>query len=397
MDNNLKKHGIITSLLIFFLTSGLTVGSSFLFEKTKGELIQFGVLCAVMSFFIVFVFLYEFLSGHFEYDNGEHPYRFLIIYSVSLVLSLLFPFVDRGGWVFVSLSIALTLFSNVPLGLFSTAAFILFSTLLSPAGDIYTFAVYFFAALIGVMVFQNIDENFSVGLSIFITQLCMLVLETAGFILLENEELNAEQFVYPIVNIVINSIILFVVLKYFNEKVANRYRNKYLELNDQEYEALIKLKALSKDEYFRSIHTAYLTERIANACNANVFVAKNLAYYHRIKTAFGMSMSELNDFVNENGFPPEARKALLDFSDKNTELVSKEACIVYLSDRLISTLMLAFSKDKYAKIDYKELIDTLLDKPSVNEELENSDFSRRDFKLTREIMKKEVLYYDFLR
>lgn len=397
MEAVARKKAFITNLIIFFGTVLLTAGVCFLKGKSNGEMIQILVTTAFFAFFMTFVYGYEFNSDGLDYDNRERPYRFLLAYCCSLILSLLFPFIDRGGWLFVSLGIALALFSNSVVGICMVSELITVSTLLSQSPGLYTFLVYFMAAVISIVVFKNIDENFNVGGSIFISMTSLFVLEVAGFIFLENKEFSAEQFIYPIVNIVINSIIMFVVLKYFNEYVVNRFRNRYLELNDQENATLISLREKSEEEYWRSIHTAYLTERIANACGLNVDVAKNLAYYHRIKPAFSYSEEEMVDFVMKNHFPPEAAKTLLDFSDKSKPIIIKEAAVVYLSDKLMSTLMMIFKKNKKQVVDYKELIEALLMKQQIQDALEDSQLSRSDFNNVREIMLREVLYYDFLR
>ena len=397
MDTFEKKPLIISSLLIFFPTILVAVGASFLFKKSYGSILQIGIMTALFALFLTFSFLYEMLTGSFDYDNLEHPYRFLLVYAISLVLSALYPYFDVSGWMFVALGVAMSLFSNRFTGLFATAGLIMMSCLLSGQDLLMPFIVYFLSSAVAIMLFRSIDENFKVTFSIFLSMLTLLVFETAGFVFLKNEELNIEQFLMPVVNISINTIILFGILKYFNDNVANRYRNMYLELNDQEYEALIQLKEKSKEEYFRSIHTAYLTERIAGACECNVDVAKNLAYYHRIKKCFGYSQNDLKKFVKDNSFPPEAAKVLVEFSDRNTSLVRKESCIVYLSDKLIYSIMQVFAADKNAKVNYNELIDTMLNKKYIKEALADSDMTGRDMKNVREIMKKEILYYDFLR
>lgn len=392
-----KKKSIGCCLIIGLSTLILPLAASYFYGKTFGEMIQIGVLTLMCSFAVILIYGYSAATNSLDYDNLEHIFRFLFCYEISLVLSCLFPLMDRGGWAFVCFAIACSLFSNALTASASVITFILTSTLLCDNPDIKIIIVYTIACLISIVLFRDIDENFQVSSSIIVSMLSLFVLEIAGFIFLENETLSAEQFIMPIVNIVLNSIVLFWSLKYFNEKVANKYRNKYLELNDQEYKALQGLKDLSKEEYFRSIHTAYLVERMATACDCNVFVAKNCAYYHRFKKYFQLTDEAFEEFLTENEFPPDARTALIDFSDRSKKLIEKEACFVYVSDKLISTIMKIFEKDPNAPVDYTDLIDTLMDKPFVYDALSESKLSQKDLRTIREIMKREVLYYDFLR
>ncbi len=397
MNKEYNKTQIVTALTLFFTTTVLPMCLGLLKKMSVGEIIRIGVISGLFAIFAVFTVLYEYNIDAFDNDNKEHLYRFLCVYLIALLLSVLFCFMDRAGWPFVAVCVSLALFSNKLLGMFLSTGLMMITCMLSSSKDVMTLVVYTLASLTGIMIIRIVDEDYNVSVAIFITVLSQFILETAGFIFLENTELSLEQFILPFVNVAITTMLLFGVLKYYKENIANRYRNKYLELNDQEYSQLIRLKDKSRDEYFRSIHTAYLTERIAKACDCNVNLAKNLAYYHRIKKVFGYSQNDIKRFVVDNGFPPEAARLVVEFSDKNAPLIKKESSIVYLSDKLISSLMAIFKKDKKSEVDYNELIDTILDKQYVKDALEDSDLSRRDYKAIREIMKKETLYYDFLR
>ena len=394
--NNLSKKRTITGVLILFLSVVITLLMSFLYDKTWGEIIRNGVFSLAFSLGLIYFLLYSLKTDRLDYDNAEHPYRFLIVYMSGLLLTVLFPMIDKKGWIFLTIAISIALFSNTIIAFYVISSFIVLTVLLAGT-DIVAVAVYFLASFLGILLFQDIDKQFKVAASIFLSVLFLAILEIAGFVMLDNSKLDAEQFIMPIVNIAINSIAMFFCLKYFNTTVANRYRNKYLELNDQEYSALIELKNVSKEEYYRSIHTAYLAERMANKIGCDVDVTKNCAYYHRIKKAFNLSEKECEEFVVKNQFPPKASKQLLEFLDKNSRLVSKEACIVYISDKFISTIMSIFAKDKKAKIDYAALVDTLFEKNFIRETLSESDLTHKDFRSIKEIILKETLYYDFLR
>ena len=394
--NNLSKKRTITGVLILFLSVVITLLMSFLYDKTWGEIIRNGVFSLAFSLGLIYFLLYSLKTDRLDYDNAEHPYRFLVVYMSGLLLTVLFPMIDKKGWIFLTIAISIALFSNTIIAFYVISSFIVLTVLLAGT-DIVAVAVYFLASFLGILLFQDIDKQFKVTASIFLSVLFLAILEIAGFVMLDNSKLDAEQFIMPIVNIAINSIAMFFCLKYFNTTVANRYRNKYLELNDQEYSALIELKNVSKEEYYRSIHTAYLAERMANKIGCDVDVTKNCAYYHRIKKAFNLSEKECEEFVVKNQFPPKASKQLLEFLDKNSRLVSKEACIVYISDKFISTIMSIFAKDKKAKIDYAALVDTLFEKNFIRETLSESDLTHKDFRSIKEIILKETLYYDFFR
>lgn len=375
---------------------GFVALTSYLYRLNTGILIRNIVYMAIFGVGLLFVIIYSVLNQKLDQDNAEHPYRIILILSGGMILSAIFPYVDVKGWFFLGIAVSISLFSNSIIALYTISGLILFSLLLSGSSSYSAFFVYYISSALGILLFQKIDENFKVGFSLFTSAIILFLLETAGFILLENSELTAEQFVMPIVNIFINSVILFFSLKYYNEKIANRYRLKYLELNDQQYGALLRLKDQSIKEYYRSIHTAYLVERMAPSINCDYNLVKNMAYYHRFKSAFKLDDKACEQFVYENNFPPKAAEYLLDFY-KKTPIVTKEAALVYISDIYITSVMTIFEKDKKAQIDYSELIDTILKREVNSTILSQCDLSISDIYVIKETIVRERLYYDFLR
>jgi membrane-associated HD superfamily phosphohydrolase len=136
---------------------------------------------------------------------------------------------------------------------------------------------------------------------------------------------------------------------------------------------------------------------MAAAIGCDVNLVKNCAYYHRIKHAYSYSDEEFQGFLSSNQFPPEASALLTEYLAREGKPLSKEAGIVYISDKLIATLMSLFEKDKKIKIDYKELIETLIDKNMFKSNMADCDLSIKDYNAIKDILLKETLYYDFLR
>lgn len=394
-----KNHIIgITSFFIWILTVALFSIAAFIYGRERGEILQLVVFSAISVSGLVYTYIYGAAGRRFDYDNSDHPLRFFYLYLVSLLVSVIFPLMDEGAWAFVCIGVILSVFSEPFTGLASVSTLLLNTFILSGSKNTMSFIVYFSASLIAIMLFRHLDDNFSFASALLISMFSLFLFEICGFILLRNEEFSFEQFIVPIVNMVINGLILFGFLKFFNENVANKYRNKFLELNDQEYKVLAEMKEKNKKEYFRSIHTAYLVERMANTIeNCDVNVAKNCAYYHRIKKVFDYSIDECNAFALENEFPPAAREKLLEYYEKSDKLISKETSIVYISDTMISTLMKLFDQNSKIEVDYDKVIDSLFEKDYFISTLDDSELTRKDYRNIKEIMKKEKLYYDFLR
>ncbi len=393
----MKTKFVLSNCILFFSTILFVLLFSFIYGKTPGQIIQIMVFATVFSFVLVLSYIYAVKTDKLDYDNAEHPLRYMIAYCISLVFAMCFPLIDCKAWFFLSIGIVMGLLSSGLQGILSVSGLILLSVLLDEGtGDI-AFMIYFLAAFVGIILYQDIDENFKVTPYAIVSFGFLFLLETAGFVFLANEELSAEQFIMPIVNLCVNALVLFLSLKYFNEKIANKYRLRYLALNDQEYKALADLKDTSKEDYYRAIHTAYLVERIAGKIGCDVYVAKNCAYYHTIKKAYHMSRKECIFFVEKNEFPPRAREVFLEYCIDGSKLDSKEASIVYVADKFVSALMNIFRNDKTATVNYKDLYDTLISKDYIVKVIEDSQLTLKDLKDIRETVLKETLYYDFLR
>ena len=172
-----------------------------------------------------------------------------------------------------------------------------------------------------------------------------------------------------------------------------------MEINDPEFPLLVSLKEKDKDEYFRAIHTAYLAERIALGLSFNARAAKTCSYYHRIGAPEGkLKWDEIKHFYEENNFPTEAVELLHEYIEPAKGSVkSKESLAVMLSETVIASIMYLLKKDKDIKIDYDKLIDSVLDKKMKEGQLKDFDVTFREFDAIGKILKKEKLYYDFLR
>ena len=158
-----KKQSVIVGIALFFSTVILTTGAMFLYQKSYGDILSIGVLCVIFALFLTFSFYYELYHNNFDYDNSEHILRFLIVYEISLILSLLYPFSERSGWMFIALAVSMALFSNSIVSVFASTGLIGITTLLSGQQDVKTFIVHFLSSMIAIALFRSIDEYFKVS------------------------------------------------------------------------------------------------------------------------------------------------------------------------------------------------------------------------------------------
>ena len=396
-----KKEGPVKVLFgsIFFLTGILVTAFSILYGLKTEIIIRNGAVAFICGGIIVYMLAETSSRKLFSYDNGVKRDRFVIAYYMALILSLFLPLITIEAWPYVFIYLLLGLFSSNEIGLFSGSVLLMFSVLLEKEGSSAEFFMYFIAGTVVLTLLRDLTETTRIGFPIFISMAVLLVLIVGFDILFQNKTLSPSMFIVPFVNILICIILMMILLNIFGVYVIRKSNDRYMDINDTEYPLLVQLKEKNKDAYFRAIHVAYLAERIALDLGLNARAVKTMSYYGKIGTIDGTTKWEdVKHFYIENNFPEEAVQYLKEYieNDRKKQL-SKEAAVIYMSDTIIASIMYLFEKDKNTKINYDELIDKVFAHKIENRELYNYDISLYELDRMKALMKKEKLYYDFLR
>jgi membrane-associated HD superfamily phosphohydrolase len=160
----------------------------------------------------------------------------------------------------------------------------------------------------------------------------------------------------------------------------------------------VELRNKSKPEYFQAIHTAYLSDKIATKLGLDNKATKTCGYYHKIGTLRGgNSWEAIHEVCKEYRFPPAAVALLKEYTDRESNLISKEAIVVLFADALVASLLYLFSKDPKVKPDYDQIIDAVYENKLESGIIDKSMVTVGEIKIIRQMLKEEHLYYDFLR
>ena len=392
MEKNKKQT--IKRILFFglmFAASGVIAwGGSLLYGKNTEILIRNIVMILAGTGIVIFSYTLEEINHRFIYRNEGKYMRFAAMYLFSLAASVLLPYLPVTGWPFLVLFVLLGVFSDDVTGLAAGSVCLLLSVNL--AGSSFSvFWLYFISGAAGILVFSTLNEEFKVGLPMFISLAILMLCLTANVILLSQEPLSAAQFTIPGINLIVCCILLLVSLKIFSTAVIHRNREKYMEINDPEFPLLVQLKDMSKEEYYHAVHTAYLSDRIARRLGLDDAAAKACAYYHRI----GILKGE-NTWENVH-FPANTRKILKEYVDGSEKIVSKETIVVLFADTIVSSILYLLEKDPKAELDYEQIIDTVFRSKLETDELWENEISLAQIRAMQKIFVEEKLYYDFLR
>lgn len=329
-----------------------------------------------------------YLRGELDYDNNEHPFRFLLCVCIGLVVVFACGFLPVGGWPFLTVFVMLALFGNMSTGILASSVLLVIAVLVEGAA-INGFVLYFISGCFAITLFRQLENDFKIGIPLLLSMLCLLVCETANVVLLANARPDVEAFVIPVANVIISSILLVGCLKLFSSMVIYKYRERYLEINDTENPVLTELKANSREAYFLSIHTAYFCERIGKKLGLDTDVLKCAGYYHRIG-------EKLPEIMEEKQFPPQVKEILLEYQ-KQKSIKNKETAVLLCSDLVVASItqLVRISGDK--PVDYEAVIDALFKRLLEEGRFWNCNITMREFRVMQQTFREEKLYYDFLR
>ena len=395
-ENKKKELVYLVNSILVVITVLLVTAGGFLKHAGGAELLRNAILAGTGAFLTCFLFLSEKDRLSEKNASPARTSRFAISYGICLVVSLCCAFLPPAGWPFLVVFVMMSLFCGFLPGICGGISFLTFSVLLAGA-DISIFALYVLTGLLGACLFSRLDEKYRIALPLFVSLSFLFAAETACVVLFANETLKWELFLIPALNVIISLILLLILLKVYSGMEIFKYRIKYLEINDQEFELLVNIKEKDKNAYYRAVHAAYFSERIAQALSLDADAAKTAAYYANAGILYKEPEKDLEKEFVSYGFPPYARQLLRELTVKNTGIRHKEAAVVYMADAVISSILYLFEKKQDTKTDYAAVIETVFQKKWESGSLKNSELTFAEWNRMKKIFKEEKLYYDFLR
>ncbi len=402
MDQNSKmkkeNHSSIQMVLLFVFTGAIAASFSILYQKNIEETQRNVFVMLMGAGTLIFMLVDATRKETLSYDNRRHRVRFLVLFAVCLIIAAILPLISYAIWPYLVIFVLLGLFSNMQIGLFSGAFLLMVSVLLEKNGGYGEFFLYFMAGAVALTLFQNLDEEIKVGIPVFISLLMLGVLLVAYHILFLNMTFSLGIFVFPVLNLIISLILLLILINIFSRVTIRCGTDMYMEVNDPEFILLVRLKEKNREEYYRAIHTAYLAERIAMNLGLDQRAVKTCAYYHRAGLLEGTnSWESVQKYCKEYHFPEKSVDLMEEYYNHPAGSVSTELAVIMVCETVVASIMYIFGKDHEAKISYDELIDRIYQKKTESGEFRNSSMTLYEMNRMKELLKKEKLYYDFLR
>lgn len=398
---NLEKVRSAACRILFFAVVG---GAAFACSKAYGKPTQESIrdlLTSLLGTGIVwYLWMDAAICQKLPSVNIGHKYRFFLFYLLLYAVSLVLPMINCMAWPFMCFFVMLMLFSNPLIGLCSGSVLLEMALLLCDESAFQPFFLYFIAGMAAIALFQHASENLLYGLPIALSLMLLFVLLTGYYVLFLNQTFALSMFIVPVVNVLFSGLILLILLNAFALYVVRGGSDMYMEINDPEFPLLVSMKEKDRRVYYTAIHTAYLAERVAADLDMDSRGMKSCSYYHNV----GILEDRAGDpetavkYFDKYHFPKEAIALLTEYiTCGKSRPVSKQATIVGLCEDLVMQLMDIFEKDKTAKPDIDRMIEGMFRQREIDGIFLSSETTFAEIAKVKKLLKKEKLYYDFLR
>lgn len=348
MKSKLKTTNLNIILIILSLLVTLVAG--YCYKNTYGEIIRNCVMCLIMV--MVYLFAYaRYESEHaLLFDNANRKTRNTLIFCAGIVMACALSSLPVTGWPYPLIFTVMALCTGTLPGIIAGSAMLMLTVIFS--GTTYgVFCIYFIAGVVSVLLFSDMGKSFHTVLPIIIQTLLYFFLLAFIILFYLTGPIAWESFLIPLFNIFINTILMLIVCRHYNDAYLDKEKNIYSTINDQTFILLEECKQHNPKEYFRAIHTSYFTQLIADATHANIFLCKGGGYYARLEHfSENYHHEDMEELMDENHFPDQLKELLLKCQNKKSSTLvfsSKEEFVVELSTSLIDAIM----KDKENKQD----------------------------------------------
>ncbi|MDD3414011.1 MAG: hypothetical protein PHY47_08420 [Lachnospiraceae bacterium] len=393
-DTGLQEF--LMSVYIILLTPIVVGFATYLIKDSTTEVIRNVVICCIQSGILIYVIAGTNHADSYLFDNRDHLFRICISYTIALTISVFGALLPKYMVPLVAIGLIFALFSNFEIGI---CAYFLFSSILVMLSysSFYEFIYYFLTGFFAIAIFYKGKDTFKIILPVInITWISIVTYMAVYF--LQQFEITPEIIINPTVGIFCNALILFVSLHLIAKGIVYRNDDKYTEINDTEYQLLTQLKSFDKAEYYQAIHTAYLSDRIADKLSCDRKLAKAGGYYHKIGVLRGKNINVLNiEIGQEYLFPTELIHLLQEYSSASIVPTRKETIIVMMSDAIVTSILFLLKKEPDTPIEYDKVIEVVFKKKLEANVFKNTDLKLWEYYKMKDYFKEEKLYYDFLR
>lgn len=395
MEKGNNRIGAVWEIAMLVVTASASAFAVWLYDGSLSEILRMFFVSAMACGCTVFAMENEPLRVDLSRNASKGP--FVMVYFLFFACALVFPLLPEVTWPYPALFIGLALLGGKTAGICSGVTLLTITSFLRPGFGMELFSLYLISGLLGVLLFSGATEAFRMLYPVFVLTAAHFLCMCISAVLMKPERFRLSMLLEPAAGTFLSLAVLALVWSYGRRVLFGSGKGS-AELNDPVSPLLRQLMECSEEEYFHSIHTAYLCDRIARGIGLDADAVRMAGYYHRIGILHGIrSWENTRLIMKEHQFPDTVCRLLGDYLQGGDGIVSKEAAVLLFADTMISSLRYLFSENSEAVVDYPELTKVVSDKILASGELRNSRISLWELEEIKRILVEEEKYYEFLR
>lgn len=394
------EHRPAAPLVMLFVLTGLLVAAwSYLMRTGRDAMVRNTIVACLGAGILVYLVL----AGTFEDDRKpytERPVRFLVSYMLALCASLLMTRLPWQLWPCMAIFALMTLCAGRVAGMYAAFFLVAVACLFVRESAFSACCAHLMAGGCATALFGRAENGMRRTDALITATVVHAVCLCAFDLLFLHDAFSASAVWRIATGLVINAVCLFLVVREHALHVSEADAGRYAEINDTEFSLMAAIRTKSREEYFRAIHTAYLTDRLAQLMELDAPAAKTLAMYHRIGCLDDTDSiwGEVSHYFTEFEFPRKACDLLQEYITMGKRgPVTKEATLVFLCESLVMRLTEIFRNNKQAHVNYDETIERLFEELRSSGAIDESRMTISEYHRACALLKQEKLYYDLLR
>lgn len=323
--------------------------------------------------------------GEFDRYGKSQKKKFYIVFLLHVTLMCL---AALWPWVLLPMpffAVAYAVYGGVSAAAMGLGAAISFGAAMGAFGPGLLLA-YYLAGLTGILLYEPLERGKKFGGALFAVHMVFLSF-LAIWIFLYDDIMNAVIWLTAVLAVAADCILLGVFVPACCRRLFPCYDDVYDKMTVQNYELLARLKERNEDAYYRAMHTARLSGKVATGLELDALLVRAGSYYRKIRILY------------EEGepLPAEIPPPLLPFIEGSGEQPdkpqTKEQAVIMLSSALVSAVLNVKKKAGPEGIRYDKLVEVLLRKKLEDGSLDDCGLSPKDLRLIRKYYMEEGLYY----
>lgn len=357
------------------------------------------VMAMAVTGMLMFVLNSEDQDGKIPMNGSLAPDRvFYPIFAIQ-ILSFLSGFAPEFTIPFSAVVLLITYLSGFPTGIAAALMSATVSTVVLSESGPYFFLIIFNSLLLMFIMRNRLKVRKETSYMPLVVWIVISLVVYAAVIIFFNVTPKLQVILFPLFGLFIDLIVVLIFLPKLRLELVFKADDFYDEINDPEYVMLLKFKKEEKHEFQRAIHTAYLSDRIADQIGADRRKAKVTAYYHRIGVLTGDKDQIAENtlaMIKKDDFPLEIIESMEEYWGYEGHRMSRETAVVYVADHVIAAIYDEIHANPGVKPDYTAIISKTINSLLRTREIRDSWLTLYDIEKIEKRLLGEKLYYDFL-